>query len=91
MIGTGSSNHARRRLGQESGFTIVEMMVAFTILAVGLVSLAYTASVSFGYSAKARQKQDATGVANQSIEKVRALAITSANSQPRPSASSTCS
>lgn len=66
----------RKRAAHEGGFTIIEVTVALMILMVGLVTVAYTATISFNHSARARQKQDATAVANQSIEQVRALAIT---------------
>lgn len=60
---------------EETGFTIVELMVALTILAIALFSLAYTATAAFKYSAAARQRQQASNLANNAIEDVRALPL----------------
>lgn len=60
---------------EEAGFTIVELMVALFILAVALFELAYTATAAFKYSAAARQRQQASNLANNAIEDVRALPL----------------
>jgi prepilin-type N-terminal cleavage/methylation domain-containing protein len=64
---------ARRRLRQEDGFTLVELMVASGIILVALMLLAYTATMVFSDVAMARQRQGATGLANRTMEQVRAL------------------
>jgi prepilin-type N-terminal cleavage/methylation domain-containing protein len=63
----------RRRLRQEDGFTLVELMVASGIILVALVLLAYSATVVYSDVAMARQRQGATGLANRTMEQVRAL------------------
>jgi type II secretory pathway pseudopilin PulG len=63
---------ARVRDGEE-GFTIVELMVALSLIVVLLVALAYTATIAFSDVALARQRQSANGLASQVIEEVRAL------------------
>ena len=58
----------------EAGFTLVEVTVAITVIFASLVALAYTATIGFSYEDLARQKQTATGIANQMMEQVRGLA-----------------
>jgi prepilin-type N-terminal cleavage/methylation domain-containing protein len=67
------SRAGRRRLRQEDGFTLVELMVASGIILVALMLLAYTATVVYADVAMARQRQGATGLANRTMEQVRAL------------------
>ncbi len=62
-----------RRLQREDGFTVVEMVVAATVLLTSMLSLAYTATLGFTDTALARQRQSASGLANQAIEQIRAL------------------
>src|SRR5829696_3234413 len=73
-----SRNQLQRRLlvrmYGERGFTIVETVVAITVIFGSLTALAYTATIGFRYVAIARERQGATGVSNQVIEGVRALA-----------------
>src|SRR5205823_6526365 len=57
----------------EDGFTVVELVVAATVLLVSLLSLAYTATLGFTDAALARQRQSASRLASQVIEQVRAL------------------
>jgi prepilin-type N-terminal cleavage/methylation domain-containing protein len=64
---------ARRRLRQQDGFTLIELMVASGIILVALMVLAYTATVVYADAAMARQRQGATGLANRTMEQVRAL------------------
>src|ERR671931_420102 len=59
--------------GEESGFTLVELMVAIGVILVSLISLAYTANLAFSDAAFARQRQSANGIASQAIEEARAL------------------
>src|SRR6266542_1043590 len=63
----------RSRLRGEAGFTLVELMVAVGIMLVALLALAYTATIGFSDIALARQRQGATGLANQTMEQIRAL------------------
>ena len=64
----------RDRRGEEDGFTLIETIIAVTIIFGSLLALAYTATIGFGYGDLARQKQAATGIANQTMEDIRGLA-----------------
>jgi type II secretory pathway pseudopilin PulG len=64
---------ARRRLDREEGFTFLEVMVAVTVILVSTLALAYTAGLAFTDIALARQRQSATGLANEAIEQARGL------------------
>lgn len=68
-----SPRRVRFWFAQDSGFTIVELMAALSILAVALFALAYTATAAFKYTAASRQRQQANNLANNAIESVRAL------------------
>jgi prepilin-type N-terminal cleavage/methylation domain-containing protein len=65
----------RARAAQEQGFGLIELMVAVAIVLVSLLAVAYTALASFQDIAFARQRQSATGLANQVIEQARALPL----------------
>jgi prepilin-type N-terminal cleavage/methylation domain-containing protein len=65
---------ARLRRRDERGFTLLEVMIAITIIFASLLALAYTATIGFTYESLARQKQTATGIADQVMEEVRGLA-----------------
>jgi prepilin-type N-terminal cleavage/methylation domain-containing protein len=58
----------------ERGFTMMEVVIAIGIIATAMTALAYTATVGFKYGSLARQKQTATGIADQIMEQVRGLA-----------------
>lgn len=57
----------------ERGFTLIETIIAVTIIFGSLLALAYTATIGFGYEDLARQKQTATGIADQIMEETRGL------------------
>jgi prepilin-type N-terminal cleavage/methylation domain-containing protein len=63
----------RRRLGEEDGFTLVEALVALTILAVG--SFAAAQALSFGLTASgmSRERLAARSAVDQQMELARAL------------------
>ena len=63
----------RSRLQGERGFTIVETVVAITVIFGSLTALAYTATIGFRYIAFGRDRIQATGYANKVMEGVRAL------------------
>jgi hypothetical protein len=61
------------RASAEDGFTLVEAMMASGILLTALVGMAYTTLISLSYTATSRDRQGANGLANQTMEEVRAL------------------
>jgi prepilin-type N-terminal cleavage/methylation domain-containing protein len=61
------------RMRSEGGFTLIELMVALGVVLVALVAMAYLATVGFTDIALARQRQGANGLANQTMEQIRAL------------------
>src|SRR6266511_4399900 len=74
MIRAAWGRNLARLRDDEAGFTLVEVTVAITVIFASLVALAYTATIGFSYEDLARQKQTATGIANQMMEQVRGLA-----------------
>jgi type IV pilus modification protein PilV len=62
-----------RHASSQAGFGMIEVMVAILIITVGLLAVAYTAFGAFNDQAFARQRQSATGLANQTMEQIRAL------------------
>jgi len=62
------------RQNDEAGFTVIETMVALVIVFAMLVSLAYVVTSGLRYQAVARERQQATGLANQLMEQIRGLA-----------------
>src|SRR5215831_2259712 len=65
----------RRRTAGERGFGLIELMIAMTLVLVSLLAIAYTVLSGFQDIALARQRQSATGLANQVIEQARALPL----------------
>lgn len=57
----------------ESGFTLVESMVALTILLVGLLALSMMQNVAFRANTFARNRTNATILASDSIERLSRL------------------
>ena len=55
----------------EDGFTIIELMAALSVLAIGFVSLAAALGVGFKQITLGRQRQTATEIANARIEHLR--------------------
>lgn len=64
---------ARRLVRDESGFGLVEAVIASGILLFSLFALISTATVGFTDIALARQRQTATSIADQMIETVRGI------------------
>jgi prepilin-type N-terminal cleavage/methylation domain-containing protein len=69
---------ARRR--EQHGFTLVETLIAITVIFGALVMLAYTATIGFTYQRVARERQAANGIANQLAEEIRGLAYSKVQS-----------
>lgn len=64
----------RAALDGERGFTIIETVIAMTVIFASLTALAYTATIGFRYVAIGRDRIQANGVANQIMEEIRGLA-----------------
>lgn len=66
---------ARRLSGDqfEKGFSLIEVMVATLVLVIVMFSVTYVMVNSLADTAYARQRSQATNLANQTIEEVRAL------------------
>lgn len=60
----------------ETGFTILELVIASTIMAVAMMSLSYSLAGSMKVQAWSEQRQTASALAGQVLEKVRALDFT---------------
>ncbi len=58
----------------ERGFSLLETVIAITVIFGALLTLSYAATIGFQYESLARQKQTATGIADQIMEQTRGLA-----------------
>ena len=74
MKATTLSRRSRAQLHGERGFTIVETVVAMVVIFGSLTALAYTATIGFRYIAYGRDRQQATGFANEIMEEIRGQA-----------------
>jgi type II secretory pathway pseudopilin PulG len=74
MRATTLARRTRSRLHGERGFTIVETVVAMVVIFGSLTALAYTATIGFRYIAYGRDRQQATGLANEIMEEIRGQA-----------------
>ena len=63
--------HTIRR--DEEGFSLIEVVVSFALLAMVLTGLAYGVTSAFASIGVAKQRQQATSLGNQLVEKVRAV------------------
>lgn len=63
----------RAQRNQSDDFSIIEIVVAAGVLFVALVVMAHTAVVALVDVGHSRQRQSATGLANQALEQLRAL------------------
>jgi type II secretory pathway pseudopilin PulG len=77
MRRTSLNARLRARLdGDERGFTIIETVIAITVIFGALTAMAYTATAGFTTIAYGRERIQATGLANKIMEEVRGLAYT---------------
>ena len=63
-----------RLRSDERGFSLLETVIAVTVIFGSLLTLSYAATIGFQYESLARQKQTATGIANHIMEQTRGLA-----------------
>ena len=70
----------RRLHAEQRGFTLVETLIAITLIFGSLVFLAYSAMIGFTYQRLARERQAANGIANRIAEEVRGLAYSKVQS-----------
>ncbi len=63
----------RRATHADDGFGMIELMVTVGVVLVAMIAVVYTATVAFTDIAEARQRQAATGLANQTMEQIRGL------------------
>jgi prepilin-type N-terminal cleavage/methylation domain-containing protein len=64
----------RRLAAREDGFTIIELMAALSVLAIGFFTLASAMGLGLREVALGRQRQSATEIANARLEHLRNLA-----------------
>jgi Tfp pilus assembly protein PilV len=72
-------NQLRRRIraldSGERGFTLIETLVAITVIFSALTTLALVATTGFKYIGLARERQAATGIATRLMEDLHALSV----------------
>ena len=71
------AHRLRARLHGERGFTIVETVMALGVILASLAAVAYTVTSGLTYIAYSRTRIQATGLANEIIEEIRALPYSS--------------
>ena len=76
---------SRARLRDECGFSLVEAVIAITVIFGALTVLAYSASSGFGYQALSRERQAATAIADKLMEQARGLAYAKIQAGLKPS------
>jgi prepilin-type N-terminal cleavage/methylation domain-containing protein len=64
-------SRAMRRARSDDGFSVIETLVALSVLAIALVGIAQIASSSLVQTLRNRERETAIGVANRTIEEVK--------------------
>ncbi len=72
----GARTALRERIRDDAGFTLIELGVATTVMATALALLANVLTGGLAATGLARERQSANGLANQTIEQIRALPMT---------------
>ena len=67
------AHRLRARLQGERGFTIIETVIAIGVVFASLAAVAYTVTAGLNYIGYSRSRSQATGLANEIIEEIRAL------------------
>lgn len=78
-----------RSESSERGFALTEVLVAILIIGAALLTLLAASASSFGLQELARQRQAATGIANEVMERVRTLNFSDIRLGAAPSTGST--
>ncbi len=73
---------AVRRPNTAAGFTLIEVLIALAIFAIGFLALASLQATYIGDNASARLQTEATSMAVQVIEQLRALPFDHAEMDP---------
>lgn len=60
-----------RRPGRQAGFSLIEVLIALLVLAVGLLGLALTQTMSLRYTKSAEQRTKAVTLANSILDAMR--------------------
>lgn len=68
-----NKGHSPERACESKGFTLIELLIAVSAVSIILVSLAAAATRSVGVQTQARQQAQATKLAEEQIERVRAF------------------
>jgi prepilin-type N-terminal cleavage/methylation domain-containing protein len=74
----------RARLHGEDGFTLVELLVALSILSIAFFALAAAASTGLRVVAEGRQREAATEIANGRLEHLRNIPYANAELDSQP-------
>jgi type II secretory pathway pseudopilin PulG len=69
------NRRTRARVGEDRGFTIIETVIAMTVIFASLTALMYTATSGFRFIGLSRERQAATGAATRLMEQIHALSV----------------
>ena len=67
------------RKRDDAGFSLIELMAAITILAVGVIALVSTTDASFGVAGASSRRSKGVGIATKAVEDLRAVPYDSLN------------
>lgn len=73
MNGATMNNHQNRNISRQKGFTIIEAMIALIVVAFGMLALAGMQMILSRGADLARQRNEATRLADEKIEQLRAF------------------